>query len=60
MIGIRLTDPCYYCGASWQEIRANGCGSEEFSRPLVDCLCEVADRVRRGEIGQPAGTIRPP
>ena len=45
--GIKLDDPCYYCGCSFDHIANNGCGSKEFPQVAVNKWCGVKDHVAR-------------
>ena len=45
---IKMTDPCYYCGRTLKEVKAKGCGSQEFPQSAVNKWCEVKAHVERG------------
>jgi hypothetical protein len=45
--GVRVTDPCYYCGRTLDDVRRLGCGSQQFPQDTVDRLCWVLDHVRK-------------
>lgn len=55
MSGVRLSDPCAYCGRPLAQVATDGCGSQEFigmSQEQRDALCEVYERVRRNGIAR--------
>jgi len=49
MIGIILTDPCYYCGLSLKKVAKDGCGSKEFPKSAVDKWCYVLPYARQND-----------
>lgn len=50
--GVRIEDPCAYCGRRLAQVGEMGCGSQEIRDP--DRLCHVVDWARRqgGKSGQ--------
>jgi len=45
--GVRIEDPCAYCGRPIRDVARAGCGSQEYRDAEVDRLCHIADWVRR-------------
>ena len=43
--GVRIEDPCAYCGCRLAQVGEMGCGSQEIRDP--DRLCHVVDWARR-------------
>lgn len=51
--GVRLEDPCAYCGRRLAEVIAQGCGSQEVREP--DRCCHVVDWAKRQSSTRQAG-----
>jgi len=49
MTGVRIADPCAYCGRPLAQVATDGCGSQErgFDQARVNELCEVFQQARR-------------
>jgi len=45
--GVRIEDPCAYCGRPIRDVARAGCGSQEYRDAEVDRLCHIADWARR-------------
>jgi len=50
--GVRLEDPCSYCGRRLAEVVASGCGSQEMRDP--DRLCHIAAWTERQRVARKA------
>jgi hypothetical protein len=48
--GVRLDDPCPYCGRKLADIMAQGCGSQEIREP--DRFCHVAAWAARQRVAR--------